>query len=77
MSASASKTQGSSAEPPLVYVLGDCSICETLGGFLTAADLYCLSCAHWWLSADLQWYLQGAVDTPSSLGDADAPVPAG
>ena len=66
------------AEPPLVYVLGDCNICEALGGFLTASDLHSLSCAHWWLSADLQWYLQGTADTPSSEGVvADTPVPAG
>ena len=66
------------AEPPLVYVLGDCNICEVVGAFLTAADLHSVSCAHWWLAADLQWYLRGTVDTPSSAGAAaDAPVAAG
>ena len=76
--ASASHEPEPAAEPPLVFVLGNCNICETVGAFLTASDLHSLSCAHWWLSADLHWYLQGAVDTPSSGGVvADTPVPAG
>ena len=77
-SASVSDATEPLSEPPLVYVLGDCNICEALSAYLTAADLHSLSCAHWWLSADLQWYLQGTVDTPSSGSVvADRPVPAG